>query len=84
MNEEMEEIKENRTLELCDLPAGHRPIGLKWVYKLKKNPARDVVRHKGRLVAKGYTQQAGIDFDEVFAPVACLDSVRAARHRCAP
>jgi hypothetical protein len=76
MAEEMDSIKENGTWELCNLPAGHRPIGLKWVYKLKKNPAGEVVRHKARLVAKGYAQRAGIDFDEVFAPVARLDSVR--------
>jgi hypothetical protein len=76
MEEEMGAIMENHTWELCNLPSGHRPIGLKWVYKLKKNPAGDVVRHKARLVAKGYAQRAGIDFDEVFAPVARLDSVR--------
>ena len=72
---ELASIKENGTWELCDLPIGHRPIGLKWVYKLKKNPAGEVVRYKARLVAKGYAQRAGIDFDEVFAPVARLDSV---------
>jgi hypothetical protein len=76
MDEEMASIRENGTWELCDLPAGQRPIGLKWVYKLKKNPAGKVIRHKARLVAKGYAQRAGIDFDEVFAPVARLDSVR--------
>ena len=76
MAEEMAAIEDNGTWELCNLPAGHRPIGLKWVYKLKKNPAGEVVRHKARLVAKGYAQRAGIDFDEVFAPVARLDSVR--------
>jgi hypothetical protein len=76
MEEEMGAIMENDTWELCNLPSGHRPIGLKWVYKLKKNPTGDVVRHKARLVAKGYAQHAGIDFDDVFAPVARLDSVR--------
>ena len=58
------------------MPAGHRPIGLKWVFKLKKNTNGDIIKHKARLVAKGYVQRAGIDFDEVFAPVARLDSVR--------
>jgi hypothetical protein len=76
MDEEMTSIKENGTWELCDLPAGQRPIGLKWVYKLKKNPAGEVIRHKARLVAKGYAQRADIDFDKVFVPVARLDSMR--------
>jgi hypothetical protein len=61
---------------LTDLPAGHRPVGLKWVYKLKKDASGMIVKHKARLVAKGYVQIAGIDFDEVFAPMARLDLVR--------
>jgi hypothetical protein len=72
----MASIKENGTWELCDLLAGQHPIGLKWVYKLKKNTAGEVICHKACLVAKGYAQLAGIDFDEVFAPVARLDSMR--------
>ena len=59
-----------------DLPAGHRPIGLKWVYKLKRDTDGIILKHKARLVAKGYVQRPGIDFDEVFAPVTRLDSVR--------
>jgi hypothetical protein len=55
---------------------GHKPIGLKWVYKFKKDVSGMVVKHKARLVAKGYVQREGIDFDEVFTPVARLDSVR--------
>ena len=77
MKEEMVAIEETGTWEAVDLPAGHRPIGLKWVFKLKKDAQGVVIRHKARLVAKGYVQRAGVDFDEVFAPVARLDSVRA-------
>ncbi|WVZ83459.1 hypothetical protein U9M48_030605 [Paspalum notatum var. saurae] len=77
MEEEMQAIEANGTWEAVELPAGHRPIGLKWVYKLKKDAQGIVVRHKARLVAKGYVQRAGVDFEEVFAPVARLDSVRA-------
>ena len=58
------------------MPAGHKAIGLKWVFKLKKNSDGEVIKHKAPLVAKGYVQQEGIDFDEVVAPVACLDTVR--------
>jgi hypothetical protein len=70
MMEEMDSMESNKTWRLVPLPHGHRPIGLKWVYKVKKDAAADVVRHKARLVAKGYVQQPGVDFDEVFAPVA--------------
>ena len=69
-------IESNGTWSLCDLPTGHRPIGLKWVFKEKRNAADEVMKHKARLVAKGFVQRAGIDFEEVFAPVARLDSMR--------
>jgi hypothetical protein len=59
-----------------DLPQGHRPTGLKWVYKLKKNASGVIVKHKARLVAKGYVQKARVNFDEVFVPFARLDLVR--------
>lgn len=51
-------------------------MGLKWVYKVKQKEKSDVVWHKVRLVAKGYDQCTGIDFNEVFSPVARLESVR--------
>jgi hypothetical protein len=76
MAEEMHAIEENGTWELCNLPAVQRAIGLKWMYKLKQNLAGEIVRYKARLVVKGYAQRAGVDFDEVFVPVARLDSVR--------
>ncbi|KAF0924784.1 hypothetical protein E2562_014891 [Oryza meyeriana var. granulata] len=66
----------NRTWRLVDLPPGHRLIGLKWVYKLKKDACGKIVKHKACLAAKGYVQRARVDFNEVFAPVARLDSVR--------
>jgi hypothetical protein len=49
---------------------------LKWIFKLKHDEHGDVVKHKTRLVAKGYIQRQGIDFDEVFAPVARMEFVR--------
>jgi hypothetical protein len=58
------------------LPNGQKPIGVKWVYKLKKDAHGSIVKHKARLVAKVYVQKEEIDFEEVFAPVATLDSVR--------
>lgn len=76
MQEEIDSIERNCTWELSDLPAGHRAITLKWVYKLKRNETGEVIKHKARLVARGFVQQEGIDFDEVFAPVARMESVR--------
>lgn len=74
--EEIESIVRNRTWDLVDLPYGAKPIGLKWVFKLKRNSDGTINKFKARLVAKGYVQQQGIDFDEVFAPVARLETIR--------
>jgi hypothetical protein len=76
MLEEMRSIEENRTWELVDPPAGCRPIGLKWVFKVKRDERGAIVKHKARLVARGFVQREGIDFEEVFAPVARMESVR--------
>lgn len=76
MKEEMASIEQNGTWKLVNLPHGHRPIGLKWVFKVKRDEAGAIVKHKARLVAKGYVQQEGVDFEEVFAPVARMESVR--------
>jgi hypothetical protein len=57
MHKEIEEVERNNTWELVNLPHRHRPIGLKWVYKLKKNEPDEVIKHKARLVARGSVQQ---------------------------
>ena len=72
--------------ELTDLPKGARPIGVKWVYKKKTNAEGKVERYKARLVVKGYKQKKGIDYDEVFAQVTRMETIRllislAAQHR---
>nr|AAK26118.1 putative gag-pol polyprotein [Oryza sativa Japonica Group] len=76
MQHEMDAVERNRTWVLADLPVGHRAITLKWVYKLKKDEAGAVIKHKARLVARGFVQQEGVDFDDAFAPVARMESVR--------
>ena len=76
MEEEIKAIEKNNTWELSSLPKGHEAIGVKWVFKIKKNAKGEVERHKARLVAKGYKQQYGVDYDEVFAPVARMETIR--------
>jgi hypothetical protein len=76
MQVEMVAIEGNATWILVDPPTRQRPIGLKWVFKVKRDAADKITKHKARLVSKGYIQCQGIDFDEVFAPVARLESVR--------
>ncbi|XP_013616898.1 PREDICTED: uncharacterized protein LOC106323296 [Brassica oleracea var. oleracea] len=70
MKAEIESIIKNKIWKLVKKPAGVKPIGLKCIYKIKRNGDGTVIKYKARLVAKGYVQQQGIDFDEVFAPVA--------------
>ncbi|MCI35108.1 copia-type polyprotein, partial [Trifolium medium] len=76
MDQEIESIERNETWELTDLPNGSKKIGVKWIYKTKYNENGKKEKHKARLVAKGYSQQHGIDYNEVFAPVARWDTIR--------
>lgn len=74
--DEISSIVQNGTWTLVDLPLGAKAIGLKWVFKLKRNSDGTIKKHKARLVAKGYVQKHGVDFDEVFAPVARIETIR--------
>jgi hypothetical protein len=76
MQAELQATESNNTWFWSDLPRGQKAIGLKWVFKLKKDAAGNVVKHKARLIAKGYAHKEGVDYDEVFAPVARLETVR--------
>ncbi|GJZ26576.1 putative ribonuclease H-like domain-containing protein [Tanacetum coccineum] len=61
---------------LVDLPYGKKVIGTKWVFKNKRDERSIVVKNKERLVAQGFRQEEGIDYDEVFAPVAWIEAIR--------
>lgn len=74
--DEIGSINKNRTWTLVDKPVGVKIIGLKWVFKIKRNADGTIIKFKARLVAKGYVQEHGIDYDEVFAPVARLETIR--------
>ncbi|GKA84175.1 ribonuclease H-like domain, reverse transcriptase, RNA-dependent DNA polymerase [Tanacetum coccineum] len=76
MKIELDSINKNNTWALTTLPPNQKAIGLKWVFKTKRDAKGNIIKYKARLVAKGYVQEQGIDFDEVFAPVARIETVR--------
>ena len=78
MQEELHQFELNNVWELVKRPdpRKHNIIGTKWIYRNKQDENGLVVRNKAQLVAQGYTQVEGIDFDETFAPVARLEAIR--------
>ena len=76
MHEELHQFFRNDVWELVSIPKDVNVIGTKLIYKNKFDEHGTVIRNKSRLVAQGYTQVGGVDFDETFAPVARLESIR--------
>ncbi|GJV64565.1 putative ribonuclease H-like domain-containing protein [Tanacetum coccineum] len=76
MQEELLQFKLQKVWILVDLPSGKKAIGTKWVFKNKRDERSIVVKNKARLVAQGFRQEEGIDYDEVFAPVARIEAIR--------
>ncbi|KAF8676948.1 Reverse transcriptase (RNA-dependent DNA polymerase) [Rhizoctonia solani] len=76
MAKEVSTFKKMDTYNLTNLPPGHKAIGNAWVFTLKSNANGTPARYKGQLVAQGFSQQPGIDFDETFAPVVRLDLIQ--------
>nr|GEZ98485.1 retrovirus-related Pol polyprotein from transposon TNT 1-94 [Tanacetum cinerariifolium] len=76
MQEELHQFDRLQVWELVDKPFGKTVIRLKWLWKNKKDEDQTVIRNKSRLIAKGYAQEEGIDFEESFAPVARLEAVQ--------
>ena len=76
METEIKSLKQNDVWELVQLPKGRKTVGSKWVYKVKTGVDGSVERYKARLVAQGFTQKYGTDYDETFCPVVRMESLR--------
>ena len=76
MHEELNNFTRNQVWELVERPKGQNVIGTKWVYRNKQDQDGIVVRNKARLVAQGYTQVEGLNFEETYALVASLEAIR--------
>jgi hypothetical protein len=76
MHEELEHFERNQVWEMVDPSLGCKPIGTKWVWKNKDEEKGEVVRNKSRLVAQGFRQKEGIDYEETFALIAHLEAIR--------
>jgi len=76
MHEEMEALHKNKTWDLVKLPNGKKVVGCKWVFTIKHKADGSLKRYKARLVAKDFTQTYGIDYEETFASIAKMNSIR--------
>lgn len=76
MEEEIKALNENQTWDLVPRPQDVKPISCKWVYKVKTRPDGTIERYKARLVARSFSQQYGLDYEETFSPVAKITTVR--------
>jgi len=75
-DDELQALQENYTWDVVPCPSDVKPIGCKWVYSLKLNSDGSLNRYKARLVALGNKQEYGVDYDETFAPVAKMTTIR--------
>ena len=76
MEDEFASLQINQTWELVPRPTEHNVIGCRWVYKVKRGEDGSISRFKARLVAQGYSQTQGVDYEEVFSPVAHKTTIR--------
>jgi hypothetical protein len=75
MEEEIESMKTNQVWDVVNLQSGWRSIENKWARKIKCKTDGSIERYKSRLVAKGYTQENGIDYEDTFSPVVSITSI---------
>jgi hypothetical protein len=66
----------NNTWTLVPLPAGRKPVSCKWVFKIKQGANGDMERYEAKLVARGFTQTYGVDYNKTFAPIANVTSIQ--------
>ncbi|KAI3744740.1 hypothetical protein L1987_57831 [Smallanthus sonchifolius] len=76
MQDELSQFQKLHVWDLVDLPKGFQPIGTRWVFKCKTDDRHVVVKNKARLVVQGFYQQEGLDYIEVYAPVARIEAIR--------
>lgn len=76
MQEDYDSLMTNNTLKLTKLPKGRKIAGCKWMFRTKKYALDEIIKYEARLLAKGYSQVTGVDFDETFAPMAKFNTIR--------
>lgn len=76
MEKEFETLTRNGTWSLVSRPRDKKVLTNKWVFKTKRNSEGEIEKYKARLVARGHTQEAGIDYEEIFAPVTRYEIIR--------
>ena len=75
IEEELKALKGAGTWELVEMPKNANVVGLKWVFKAKKNATSAIVQHRACLVAQGFSQVPGVNYFDMFAPIAHLASI---------
>ncbi|XP_028753068.1 uncharacterized protein LOC114712689 [Neltuma alba] len=76
IKEELSALHKNKSWVISQLLSGKKTVGCKWVFTKKYNPDGSINKYKAKLVAKGYSQTYGIDYQEIFTPVKKLNTIR--------
>ena len=76
MHDELLQFQRNNVWTLVPRSKGEHIIGTKWIFRNKIDEEGNVIHNKAQLVAQGYSQMEGVDYDEAFAPVACMESIK--------
>lgn len=77
MKEEIDSLEENFTWSLVELPNRSKPVSTRWVFRVKRDANGEIQQYKARLIARGFSQREGIDYNETFNHVARFDTIRA-------